>query len=397
MSTFHKQLRIDRIPLILIGLLWGLPQWGWAQLNLQGAVYNGIDQKPLPFVNVFLANTTLGTISDEEGKFLLKNVPKGRLDLIVSCVGFETLKLTIQTTERKLYRILLKPSEENLLNVTVKAKRNNKWKQNLAFFETNFLGSSDNASFCKLTNPQVLAFYDTLGFFKARASDLLIIENKALGYKLKYALVNFTYNYENNVISFRGYPVFEFLTPNDQKEAERWQQNQEKAYRGSIMHFMRSLYACRLIENGFIVQQIIEKIDKSALPRLRTVHGQIVRFYPTEADTIVRMIQNDTLDCRHLTDRTEPKKAQAVLNFKGLMQVTYYRENEPYAYQRSYYPSEDKQYVKAPQVSIIHLTQPSVLVEPDGHFYEPEGMIYEGYWSWELVAEMLPLDYKLPK
>ncbi len=377
---------------ILFCLVFALP--GYAQFSLQGIIQNGADNSPVPFANVFLANTTLGTLSTEDGKFLLKDIPKGRLELIISCVGFETLKLSVQTTERKLYRIILKPSEENLLNVTVRAKRSSKWKENLAFFESHFIGASDNAHQCKLINPEVLAFYDTLNVFKARASDLLIIENRGLGYRLKYALLSFFFDYQAKLISFKGYPVFEPLIPQDEREAERWRINREKAFRGSLLHFMRSLYQCHLFREDFVVQRIVEKVDKSGLPRLLTVQGKRILFNPTPADTIIREVQDTTLGCRQLINPVLSTKTQVVVSFQGLLQVTYTKEKEPFSYQYSLYPTQ-KFYIKSPQVSLIKLVQPNVTVEADGHFYETDGLVAQGYWSWELLAEMLPLDYGL--
>ncbi len=72
-----------------------------AQLTVQGRVFGGSSQEPLPFANVFLSGTTKGTVTDATGAFKLTNVPSGKFDLIVSFVGFTTLKTTMQTGDPK--------------------------------------------------------------------------------------------------------------------------------------------------------------------------------------------------------------------------------------------------------------------------------------------------------
>lgn len=202
-----------------------------AQLTLQGRVQNGADLSPLAFANVFLAHTTRGTVVNEDGTFILKDVPNGRFDLVVSRVGFETLKLSVLTTDSKTYRLILKPAENLLPTVTVTAKWNAKWQKNLAFFLAHFIGTSQHADQCQLINPEVLDFSDTPSRFKARASDLICIENQALGYRTKYALLDFSYDYQAQLLFFKGYPVYEPLTPKDHQQARRWRTNRARPIR----------------------------------------------------------------------------------------------------------------------------------------------------------------------
>ena len=52
----------------------------------------------LPFANVYLANTKLGTSSNEDGFFELKNIPNGDYTLVSSSVGFNLKSLKIRLT-----------------------------------------------------------------------------------------------------------------------------------------------------------------------------------------------------------------------------------------------------------------------------------------------------------
>ena len=51
----------------------------------------------MPFATVFLSGTNKGTVTDQVGSFTLSNAPTGKFDLIVSYLGFATLKTTIET------------------------------------------------------------------------------------------------------------------------------------------------------------------------------------------------------------------------------------------------------------------------------------------------------------
>jgi hypothetical protein len=46
------------------------------------------------------------------------------------------------------------------------------------------------------------------------------------------------------------------------------------------------------------------------------------------------------------------------------------------------------------QTSVISLNTESVLLEEMGNIIEPLAMLFEGYWSWEKIGDMLPLDYQ---
>ena len=45
------------------------------------------------------------------------------------------------------------------------------------------------------------------------------------------------------------------------------------------------------------------------------------------------------------------------------------------------------------QVSLINLTIRPVYFYQNGAIYNPKSMLYEGYWSWEKVADSVPMDY----
>ncbi|CAM1358198.1 DUF5686 family protein [Tenacibaculum xiamenense] len=103
-----------------------------AQLTLKGKVVDEFDN-PLPFVNVVLQKTTHGTVTDDDGKFLLKT-KKYRGILEISFVGFETQ--TIKVSENTKYLNIVLKEESNQLEevvVVTRPKKRLKKKENPAY------------------------------------------------------------------------------------------------------------------------------------------------------------------------------------------------------------------------------------------------------------------------
>lgn len=89
-----------------------------AQSTLVGTISE--DGNPLPYVNVVLKGTTLGTATDEEGQFSFTELKPGKYTLLASYLGYVPYKTTISIKqgETKSVTITLQASAESL-NETV--------------------------------------------------------------------------------------------------------------------------------------------------------------------------------------------------------------------------------------------------------------------------------------
>ena len=70
--------------------------------NSQNVTLSGMvtDQnEPLPFVNIFLKGTKLGTSTNIKGQFIIQDIPLGTYTLLISSIGFETLTAQISLTK----------------------------------------------------------------------------------------------------------------------------------------------------------------------------------------------------------------------------------------------------------------------------------------------------------
>lgn len=88
-----------------------------AQVTITGTVRNAEDRDALPFVNVYIAGTTQGTTTDDNGNFSL-SVPSTNGKLVASHLGFVNDTLAIRSGTNR-YQILLKPEANTLQEVTV--------------------------------------------------------------------------------------------------------------------------------------------------------------------------------------------------------------------------------------------------------------------------------------
>ena len=73
---------------------------------------------PLPYVNVQLANSAQGGMTDEEGQHTF-TVPAGKATILASSVGYEPVRLQLTITAAREIDVLLVPIAETLETVTV--------------------------------------------------------------------------------------------------------------------------------------------------------------------------------------------------------------------------------------------------------------------------------------
>src|SRR5258708_837459 len=71
----------------------------FAQTTLSGYVTDSKNLEPLPFANVFISNTTIGSTSDERGYFKLSNVPIGQSELVISFIGYLSYQTKVKLVD----------------------------------------------------------------------------------------------------------------------------------------------------------------------------------------------------------------------------------------------------------------------------------------------------------
>ncbi len=91
---------------------------------LSGSVRDRETQAALPGCHLFVEGTALRTLSDAQGNFRLQNVPSGRVVLVASFIGYETLRQAIEINQSEVHVTLaLTPQPLTSPAVTVVATR----------------------------------------------------------------------------------------------------------------------------------------------------------------------------------------------------------------------------------------------------------------------------------
>jgi hypothetical protein len=331
---------------------------------IDGQVIDAKSGQPLNGASVFCQNTTVGTLSKDDGSFHLR-LANGGYDLIISYTGYETQTIRIGKDHRPAdtLKIQLKEQDKSLEQAVVTGSTEvvDGWAKYGQFFLDNFIGTTPNAAQCVLENKDALKFY----FYKKRnklrvkATDMLVITNNALGYKIKYQLDSFVYYYDGNVGSYTGYPLFEVLQGSPDQEAT-WKQNRLYSYSGSRLHFIRSLYDSTLDEEGFV----LELADSSSNNKFKK-------------------LENPYDPQRYTRDSGDVE-----IDIQGRLRVSYTSQVPDKKYlMENKYPL-----TTGVQISALDIVN-GFVIEENGYFYDQADVTNIGYWSWKKLAELLPYDY----
>lgn len=99
----------------------------WAQydVHLVGHVLDEATGEHLPFVNVQLKGTNIGTTTDESGHYFLSDLPVGEHTIVFSYVGYETLELPVLLEANKTIELktAIREMSQQLNSVVVTANR----------------------------------------------------------------------------------------------------------------------------------------------------------------------------------------------------------------------------------------------------------------------------------
>uniref|UniRef100_UPI0035932CDD carboxypeptidase-like regulatory domain-containing protein n=1 Tax=Aquiflexum sp. TaxID=1872584 RepID=UPI0035932CDD len=92
--------------------------------EVRGRVFNPVNNEGVPFANVVVMDTDIGTVSDEDGNYIITNIPPGLYNIRASFVGFRSKTFfEIQVTRARAVRLDfdLREEEAVLGEVTVDA------------------------------------------------------------------------------------------------------------------------------------------------------------------------------------------------------------------------------------------------------------------------------------
>jgi hypothetical protein len=316
--------------------------------EIAGFVYDKTTGNPLENVEVYLANTTLGMSTDREGFFLIRNIPQGMHELVVSMIGYEYISKTvwIKYHDRLEFKFQLVPVIYETEPTEVLGTVPRKWLDDLGLFKNLFFGRSDHAAQCEIENEEVLDFiWTSPHFFIAKAQQPLHIINNALGLKIECLLVNFFWDKQHRKWSWSIKPKFSFLESADSSLIEIWKKNRVKVNYGSPYHFLYTLINRQLQVESYNVFFV----DNAGV----RVYGLEYRFISSEYDSLLR---------------------------PGIIPEEYKLRFKKYLY---VVDKEDR-------CSWVKLNYPEITVDAYGYPQEINAFEVYGYWAEQGVADLLP-------
>lgn len=335
-----------------------------AQSTVSGRVIDAESKEPLSSASVYCQNTTVGTTTNKQGEFSLTLKPGG-YELIISYTGYQTRQVQISSTDIRIADIEMAKEEKSLGEVIIKTSNEVKdgWAKYGHFFISHFIGTTPNASKTTLLNPEVLKFYLLKKSNKLRvlATEPLLIENKALGYNLRYQLDSFIYNYNNDINSYRGFCLYSEMEGDDSLR-QIWSINRERAYVGSKLHFMRSYYDSAVLEEGFTID-MLDEVNEKKFNRVENIYD--TTYY-------------GALDSTMQVEIWYPRK----------ISITYTKKKPEPEYLKQFKLPKNV----AIQISYIDMTD-AIAIRENGFYYDQKDWISQGYWSWKNLADQLPYDY----
>jgi hypothetical protein len=345
---------------------------------------------PIASATVFLGDSRKATVSDNDGRFVLTKVQRGSYNLVIKMIGYVVLQHSFMLGNGDA-RFRFKLQEDNVVlnTVNISAISSGDRKRYLVTFIRCFFGTSANAAQCKILNSDIIVLkYDKKrDILKARTDDFLIIENSALGYRIKYLLNSFIYDRSGADVltSFEGNVFFEDMEGNP-RQKKRWEEARAEAYLGSQQHFFRSLFSNTLESEGFVS---FEMLNRSAL----AVYEKKKWPIPTRFLRPVKLFKS------YVKNRDDNlKKFNLGLLKKDSVElcVVYTRKTEPYDFLAGGIVLRNVPWMPAGQKTVLRPLYDTVTINKNGDLSPVGGMISVGYWMWGKMSSSLPSDYQIP-
>ena len=94
--------------------------------NIFGHVIHKDTKEHIPFVNIALKGTSIGTATDATGHYFLKNLPEGKFVLVVSGLGYKPQERSVDIVANKSLEMDFVLEEDAIMldNIVVSANRN---------------------------------------------------------------------------------------------------------------------------------------------------------------------------------------------------------------------------------------------------------------------------------
>ena len=267
--------------------------------TFSGKVLDAKTNLPLETVSVYFDNTTIGTTTNENGEFSIDYNDAVQSVLVISYLGYDKFFISDYRTQQNI-TLLLKEAVNQLDEVIIDADDGMPRAIKLRWFRKEFLGKSEFGKSCKILNEKDLRFrYNKrTRTLIAWANKPVLIKNKSLQYEISFDIEDFEIvigNWNAQSVIYTGTTFYKDLNTSNKKRIIK---NREKAYKGSVQHFMRALYNKRFEEDGYMFGDKGFKVnpytyftifdtDKYGFKTV-TLNGKLDIFYEDGSESIIQ-------------------------------------------------------------------------------------------------------------
>ncbi len=335
--------------LVLYHLFFFFTVFGIAQdASITGVIRDADTDEVLPFVNVFLENTTIGDASDDSGRYVLEAVPPGFYNLVVSHIGYEMrlLAIRLQPGEKRELDIKLIPKPLEGEEIEVEAPSPEEWEKMFATFRDIFIGQTSNAKECRILNPYVLDLerHPKTRTLYASTDSTIRLQNDALGYQINIILDHFHWLEDSG--SYTVHPRFIEMESENKRQQKQWQKARNDLYKRSLRQFL-----------AYIAQDNLPV-------------GYTVFMYATKPMPSYKELSHIDLNLMRepVIGQPDAVRLEAPLPLK----ITHQVYNLP---------------------SFLELRYGYIIINNSGAYYPIDGIVLTGYWSTLRMADTLPRDF----
>lgn len=338
---------------------------------LEGNIFDKLSEKPIESATVYLDGTTISTITDKDGYFKINASGNNQSTLVVSFVGYVSLKIENPFQYKKIKSYLEEDSitmDEVFIGKSIFTR-----KSMLKVFREQFLGKSKAGLSCKIENEDDidLFFDEQTNTLSASSRVPLRVKNSYLGYEVFFDLVDFTLNYSQPKLdsfylrrsAFSGTSFFKDISKRNKSDKKR-----KESFLGSTPHLMMTI-----ANESWQKEKFALFVDKF------------------QADPKLYFKVQDTLGIKLVTLIKEPETTVPI--YKPVADVDY---TKPMKLEIMGYEEKKVNFnilYDGNKQSRADFLNKEFIVDENGNYSPVYVVMFGGYLGSQKLGDMLPSDY----
>ncbi len=235
-------MNIKAFPLLLVFSLF--LSHCFSQIN--GTLTDKTSQKPIKNAIIFIDKTTIKSTTDDEGKFVLENIPTGFVKLVIYKEGYSLFYSAMRIESEKIYTLRL--SLDEAFESATKRAYIKRLDAPLEQLSKVLAPNETSLAAIKISKNKKLNFFEEQNALQLEADGPLLIENSTLGYQV--SLYFPTPIPVNNTLISKCFMHFDTLATDNPVRVNK---QRHAAYFGSIQHLLKAIAEGTFKQEGYTI------------------------------------------------------------------------------------------------------------------------------------------------